>query len=247
MTKTPHILLLAGSFEARHLAEQLSEQGLQYTAWLSEAPRGSAMMPQVPLLRPFADGAAMQAAVAEGGFTAVMDASHTFDRSVTHQAVATAQALDLPYLRLERPAWETQGRAHWCRVPDVAQGNARISQGARVFCATGWDSLSGYAGFAGEVLLLRQTRRHRRLAPYPFVELVFGDPPFNAHDEQALFKRLSVDTLICRNLGGAASRPKLDAADALGLDVILIDRPAAPEGTASVADVGAALEWVRGL
>lgn len=247
MKTSPHILLLAGSFEARHLAEQLSAQGLRYTAWLSEAPRGSAMMPQIPLLRRFKDAASMQAAIAHEEFTAIMDASHTFDRSVTHQAVATSQALGLPYLRLERPAWQTQGRAGWHHATDVVAANAHIAKGARVFCATGWESLPDYAGFAGEVLLLRQTRRHSRAAPYPFVELVFGDPPFSVVDEQALFKSLGVDVLICRNLGGMASRPKLDAAEALGLKVILIDRPAAPEGSSCVADADAALEWMRGL
>lgn len=247
MNASPHILLLAGSFEARHLAEQLTARGLRYTAWLSEAPRGSAMMPQVPLLRRFADGDAMHAAIVKGGFTAVMDASHTFDRSVTYQAVAAARLLGLPYLRLERPAWQTEGKARWHSAVDVAAANARIASGARVFCATGWESLPDYAGFAGDVLLLRQTRRHTRAAPYPFVELVFGDPPFTAAEEQALFSSLAVDTLICRNLGGTASRPKLDAADALGLEVILIDRPAAPSGTLSVTDGDAAVEWVQRL
>lgn len=247
MNSGSHILLLAGSFEARHLAERLSAQGVQYTAWLSEAPRGAAVMPQVPLLRRFDDSAAMQAAIAEVGFTAVLDASHTFDRSVTHQAVAAARALGLPYLRLERPAWETEGKPRWHLATDLAEANARIGKGRRVFCATGWDSLSEYAGFAGEVLLLRQTRMHDRAAPFPFVELVFGDPPFSARDEQALFERLRVDMLICRNLGGRASRPKLDAAEALDLDVILIDRPVAPEGILRVSGSDAAVDWVAKL
>lgn len=247
MKSGPHILLLAGSFEARHLAERLSAQRVQYTAWLSEAPRGAAVMPQVPLLRRFGDSAAMQDAISEGGFTAVLDASHTFDRSVTHQAVAAACALGLPYLRLERPAWNTMGKPRWHLAANVAEANARIDAGRRVFCATGWDSLSEYAGFAGEVLLLRQTRRHDRAAPYPFVELVFGDPPFSAEDEQALFTELHVDMLICRNLGGRASRPKLDAAEALDLDVILIDRPAAPEGILRVSGSDAAVDWVAKL
>jgi precorrin-6A/cobalt-precorrin-6A reductase len=247
MISVPHILLLAGSFEARRLAEALSAQGVSYDAWLSEAPRGAATMPKIPLLRRFDTGDAMRDAMAEGGYTAILDASHVFDRSVTQQGFAAAEMLGLPYLRLERPAWDVTENPNWHHVRDVTAANGMIGQRARVFCATGWDSLPEYDGFQGEVLMLRQTRRHTRPAPYPFVELVFGDPPFSAADEQALFEQQKVDMLICRNLGGRASRPKLDAATALGLKVILIDRPSAPEGLQAVADIQAAVDWVNAL
>jgi precorrin-6A/cobalt-precorrin-6A reductase len=44
-------------------------------------------------------------------------------------------------------------------------------------------------------------------------------------DEEALFRRLSVDVLVVKNAGGAASRTKLDAARALRLKVLMIERP----------------------
>ncbi|KIN72884.1 Precorrin-6A reductase [Sulfitobacter guttiformis KCTC 32187] len=229
------------------MAQALASRGIRYTAWLSEAPRGAAPMPQVPVLRRFEDASQMQEQVAQGGFTSVLDASHAFDRNVTQQGFAAACALGLPYLRLERPLWNVAENARWQRAADVATANTMIPAGARVFCATGWDSLERYARFAGEVLMLRQTRRHERAAPYPFVELVFGDPPFDVAAEKALFSALRVDLLICRNLGGLASRPKLDAAAALGLDVILIDRPATPANIAAVAQVEEALAWVSSL
>lgn len=229
------------------MAEVLSSHGVPYDAWLSEAPRGDARMPQIPLLRRFDTVEDMRDAMVQGGYTAVLDASHVFDRSVTQQGFGAAKTLGLPYLRLERPAWETDGHPKLHRASDVAAANAMIGQGTRVFCATGWDSLPEYAGFQGGVLMVRQTRRHTRSAPFPFVELVFGDPPFTAADEQALFKDLKVDMLICRNLGGPASRPKLDAAQALDLEVILIERPLAPQGLPTVADIHTALEWTLAL
>ena len=247
MNKSPRILLLAGSFEARCVAEALSARGFVYDAWLSEAPRGAAPMPQVPHLRHFSDSAAFEAAVVQGGYGAVLDAGHVFDRTVTRHAFTAAGALGLPYLRLERPAWAVAGHPRWRRATDVAQANAMIPAGARVFCATGWDSLPAFEGFRGETLMLRQTRRHGRAAPFPFVKLVFGDPPFSVGDEKALFALLGVDLLICRNLGGVASRPKLDAAAALEMDVILIDRPEAPAGLPMVTDVNAAMAWVSNL
>ena len=241
------ILLLAGSFEARRVAEALTAQGVVYDAWLSEAPRGAAPMPQIPLLRRFDTGTQMRNAIAEGGYTAVLDAGHVFDRTVTHAAYAAAGALNLPYLRLERPAWDANEHPRWRSAANLTEANAMIPAGARVFCATGWASLPAFADFAGARLFLRQTRRHPRPAPYPHVELVFGDPPFSVAQEEALFTRLGIDLLMCRNLGGAASRPKLDAARALDLDVILIDRPPAPEGSAQVTEIDAAISWIAAL
>jgi precorrin-6A/cobalt-precorrin-6A reductase len=56
-----------------------------------------------------------------------------------------------------------------------------------------------------------------------------------------------VEYLICRNLGGLPSRPKVDAALALGMKTILIDRPAAPKGSVVVADIAGVLAWVADL
>jgi precorrin-6A/cobalt-precorrin-6A reductase len=244
MTKEPHILLLAGSTQARQTAEALQAQGLSYAAWMSEAPRGSGQMPQAPQLRRFDSAAQMQAAMVQGGFDAVLDAGHVFDAATTAQAFAAARALGLPHLRLARPAWDLPQAE---RVHDVTAASALIPPGARVFSATGWDSLPAFAGFAGEVLLLRQTRRHGRAAPWPFVELVFGDPPFSVRAERALFEALRVDTLVCRNIGGEASMPKIEAAQALALRLIVIERPAPPSGMRVVTDMTAALDWMAGL
>ncbi len=241
-----HILLLAGSFEAQRVTAALSARDIGYEAWITEPPRGPAMMPQVPLLRRLADAQAMRAAIAAGGFTAVLDASHAFDRSVTEQAVQAARALGLPYLRLSRPPW-TLEQPGWRSAADTHAAATMVGPGARVFAATGWDSLQAFADFPGAVLMLRQTRRHDRPAPFPFVELVFGDPPFDVEKETALFKAREVDLLICRNLGGEASRSKLDAATALGIEVILIDRPPAPAGIATVWRTEQALDWVGTL
>lgn len=247
MKEDSKILLLAGSFEARCVAEALIARAMSYDAWLSETPRGPAPLPRTPLLRRFEDTAAFQRAVAQGGYTAVLDAGHVFDHSVTQQAFTAATALGLPYLRLARPAWQITGQAKWQSAVNVEQANAMIPAGARVFCATGWDSLPDFSDFIGETLMLRQTRRHTRTPPYPFVELVFGDPPFTVDAEIDLFKALRIDVLVCRNIGGVASRTKLDAAEVLNLDVILIDRPVVAVDLPMVADTDAALDWLATL
>ncbi|WP_366942629.1 precorrin-6A/cobalt-precorrin-6A reductase [uncultured Sulfitobacter sp.] len=243
----PHILLLAGSCEARVVAQHLSDRGAEYDAWLSEAPRGAASMPQIPRLRRFDSATQMQAEIMRSGARVIVDAAHVFDRNTTLRAFATAQNTGLSYLRIERPAWQLPPSSACHHAPDVSSANAMIGAGARVFAATGWDSLQDFSTFAGEVMMLRQTRKHERAAPYPFVRLSFDDPPFTADQEKGMFREHGIDTLVCRNLGGAASWSKVEAALELDLRIILVDRPPLPAQLPVVSSAEEAIAWLGGL
>jgi precorrin-6A/cobalt-precorrin-6A reductase len=238
------ILLLAGSAEARRIAVHLRAQGVQVQALVSEPPRGSEPMPVPCRLSAFDDVAAL--AIQMAGYDAVIDASHGFDGQMSRAGCVAAAKAGLPFISLSRPCWGMEA-PNWCEVPDVRAAMPQIGAGLRVFSATGWDSLPDYADFAGAKLLLRQTTWHDRAPPFDFVELVFGDPPFSAAQEETLFRALCVDLLICRNLGGLPSRPKLEAAKALDLPVILIARPKGPAGAWVVSDVDAVLDWMAAL
>ncbi len=244
MTTPLKVLLLAGSSEARQIAAALAAQGHAVRALKSEPPRGPETMPVPFELVDQVTPERMQSAVATADV--VVDASHGFDAVMTDTGYQTAQMAGVPYIHFQRAPWDVSEDPHWRRAADVRAAMDLIPPKARVFSATGWASLPEYAGFPGSCLMLRQTTRHDRPAPFPFVELVFGDPPFSAADEEALFKVRRVDLLICRNLGGPASRPKLEAARTLELDVILIDRPLLPEGLPLLDSIEAVLEWVAG-
>lgn len=245
MAQVKNILLLAGSAEARRIAGALTQRGLSVRALVSEAPRGPNPMPVPFELIDFADATALAPHLA--GCDAVVDASHGFDGQMTRTGFAAATQAELPFVALARDLWSVSESSDWTAVPNVRGAMPLIAKDARVFSAAGWASLSDCAAFPGARLLLRQTQLHDRAPPYPFVELVFGDAPFSAASETALFRERRIDTLLCRNLGGAPSRPKLDAALALGLRVILIDPPAAPVGAEVLHDVDAVLDWTRGL
>ena len=69
--------------------------------------------------------------------------------------------------------------------------------------------------------------------------------PYHYDGERALLEQYRIDVLVTKNSGGAMTRPKLDAAVALGVAVVMIDRPALPAGVASVATVDEAAAWVE--
>ena len=238
------LLILAGTAEARQIAEAAQDAGAEVQAWVTEVPRGPNPMP-VPTDLISIDSIDTEEDAAP--FDAVIDASHAFDDGLTGLGLDLSRVKGLPVLSVRRPGWTPQESDRWHCAADVPAAMAMIAPGARVFSATGFGSLPDYRDFPGARLFLRQTTRHNRPVSFDFAELVFGTPPFSLTDEVALFRALRIDTLICRNLGGRASRPKLDAALALGLKVILIEPPAIPEDIEVVADVASALAWLETL
>jgi precorrin-6A/cobalt-precorrin-6A reductase len=78
-------------------------------------------------------------------------------------------------------------------------------------------------------------------------QLVFSRGPYRYDDELAVLAENDIDVLVTKNSGGELTRAKVDAAQALGVDVVMIDRPALPRGVQTVTDVALAEEWVRRL
>ena len=78
-------------------------------------------------------------------------------------------------------------------------------------------------------------------------ELLLSRGPYDYAGEHALLRAHRIDVLVTKNSGGAMTRPKIDAAAALGIPVVMIDRPALPAGVHTVGTVEEALAWLRGL
>ena len=79
--------------------------------------------------------------------------------------------------------------------------------------------------------------------PLASCRVIVGRPSRSIAAEQALLTNNRIDHLVCRNSGGEASYAKIAAARALGVPVIMIDRPKTRGGTA-VETVAAARQWL---
>ena len=77
--------------------------------------------------------------------------------------------------------------------------------------------------------------------------MVLSRGPYSYDDELALLRQHRIDALVTKNSGGAMTRPKLDAAAALGIPVVMVDRPALPPDVTTVSTVDDAAAWVRSL
>jgi precorrin-6A/cobalt-precorrin-6A reductase len=75
--------------------------------------------------------------------------------------------------------------------------------------------------------------------------LLLARGPYELDAERALMAEHGVDCLLTKDSGGALTAAKLDAAGALGVPVVVIERPAPPPGVPLVTSVAEALRVVR--
>ena len=236
------VLLLAGTAEARALADELSGK-----VPLIVSLRGvtGAPLDYAGDLRTGGFGGAEGLAryLRAEGIRAVVDATHPFAARMTANAAQACQSAGVPCLRLQRPAWPLQ--PGWTEVADMAAAVAALPVGARVFLATGSGSdLAPIAVRPDLSALLRVIEKPEHVPPN--VDLLIARPPFGEADERALMAREGITHLVAKNAGGAAGHAKLGAADRLGMQVLLIRRPPLPDGLRVVTDVSAARDWVLG-
>jgi precorrin-6A/cobalt-precorrin-6A reductase len=74
--------------------------------------------------------------------------------------------------------------------------------------------------------------------------LLLDRGPFTEPGERDLLREHRIEAIVTRNSGGDATYPKIAAARAYGLPVIMIDRPALPLGEAAQTPA-AALAWLQ--
>lgn len=237
------ILLLAGTAEGRDLAQRLGQAGADVTASLAGAVRHPRGLPVPARIGGFGGAAGFAAYLRDHHIRAVVDATHPFAARITDRSARICAEMDVPYLRLERPAWQPEAGDHWTFIADEAEAANHVPTGATVFLATGRQTLERFANLTGRHLICRQIDPPD--GPFPFAngEFLVGRPPFSVSDEMALFKRLKVDVLVVKNAGGTPSRSKLAAARALGLPVLMVKRPPAVAAP-TVATVDQAMDWL---
>ena len=169
----------------------------------------------------------------------LVDTTHPFDAHL--RGIALSLAPDLTCVRVGRSAWQPMAQDQWTEVNTLAQAVAALPSGARVFAASGRESAEVLVHHDGPVFL-RQLHHHDDPPP-PGCTYVFGDGPFEVDNEMALFRDLRINVLLARNMGGKRGFPKLAAARALGLPVVMI---APPETGIPVhlPDADALLDWM---
>lgn len=242
------VLILGGTSEARLLAEALAHDG-RFAALLSFAGRTESLVrPGVPhRVGGFGGAEGLSAFLRAGGYRALIDASHAFAAQISRNAVYAAHATGLPFLRLVCAPWQAREGDLWREVPDMqAAARALGDRSRRVFLSIGRLEVDAFCAAPQHDFLLRAVE------PFPLpkglsrARLIAARGPFSLAEERALLERERIELLVSKNAGTPSTYAKIEAARALGLPVVMVQRPALPPAP-ELNSHEAALAWLTRL
>ena len=226
------ILVLGGTAEANALVEALRRRWPKRRVILSLAGRTS--LPRLPddveiRIGGFGGADGLAAYLAAEGVTLLVDATHPFAAGIARNAAKAAELAGVPRLKLLRPAWRPVEGDRWTPATCLAEACRALPAGARPFLALGRQHLAPFTRRSDIRPLARMIEPPEPALPDRWT-LVLARPSPEWQVEAELMRKNGVTHLVTRNAGGAASYAKVEAAREIGLPVVMIARPPAPEG-----------------
>ncbi len=241
------ILLLGGTAEGRELAGLLPSAGHEVITSVAGRTR-EAREAEGSRVGGFggASGLADYLTDPATRVSAVVDATHPFAAQISRHAAEACAASGTPLLRLARPGWGGHPwAAEWTWVDDHAAAALLAARASgRVLLTVGRQPLPTYHALI-DVLA--------RVAEWPGGSVPNGwrvlaaRGPFDEAAERDLLAREQITLLVSKDSGGDQTAAKLAAAHELGVAVVMVRRPAAPQGVPKVPDAPGVMTWLAQL
>ena len=235
------VLLLGGTAEGRALAKALHPDVDIVSSLAGRVPDPA--LPVGPVrIGGFGGVEGLRQWLRDERIDAVVDATHPFAATMTAHAARACAELRVPHLVLARPPWDPGSAT--VVASDSAAAKEVAAQGySRVFLTTG---RSGAAAFADSDawFLIRAVTAPDDTAMPRHHRLLLSRGPYRYDDEVKILAQHRIDALVTKNSGGEMTRGKVDAAAALRIPVVMVERPPLPEGVRTVGSVAAAARWV---
>ncbi|ACC83140.1 cobalt-precorrin-6A reductase [Nostoc punctiforme] len=239
------VLILGGTGNAAELAARVATiQGVDAITSLA----GRTREPSVPLgdlrVGGFGGVAGLASYLQAMQIDLLIDATHPFASQISFNAADAAKEVGVPRLMLIRPPWEKGSGDRWMEVDNVEAAAASLqNQAHRVFLTVGRQELAAFAHLEEIWFLMRMIDPPVDDALVPPGMVLCDRGPFNLNNERQILIDRKIDTIVSKNSGGDATKPKIIAARELGVKVVMVNRPAIPPGE-QVSDVEGALVWL---
>jgi precorrin-6A/cobalt-precorrin-6A reductase len=238
------VLLLGGTAEARALAAALHPDVEVISSLAGRVPD-----PALPVgavrVGGFGGADEMREWLRDNDVDAVVDATHPFAAAITARTARVCADAGLPHLVLVRPEWDPGDAQVVASNAAAAEVVAREGY-SRVFLTTGRSGAAAFRNNDAWFLIRAVTDPDPEMLPARHLVLL-SRGPYRLDDELALMRDHRVDALVTKNSGGNMTRAKLDAAAALGVPVVMVQRPPLPQGIGTVGTVEEATRWVRSI
>ena len=239
------VLILGGTGDAAELAAKVATiQGLEAITSLA----GRTREPSVPLgdlrVGGFGGVAGLASYLRVMQIDLLIDATHPFATQISFNAADATTEVGVPRLMLIRPPWEKASGDRWIEVDSVEAAAASVqNQAQRVFLTVGRQELAAFAHLDKIWFLMRMIDPPSDDALVPSGVILCDRGPFTLNNERQILIHNKIDTVVSKNSGGDATKAKIIAARELGVNVVMVNRPAIPPGE-QVTDVNGALAWL---
>lgn len=249
ISRSPNVLILAGTTEARETCAILAQNGIRGTASLA----GRVERPQI-LSLPMRVGGfggpdGLARYIRDEKITHIIDATHPFAPNISANVVEASHKTHVPLAVLQRPPWQIETGDTWINVPDITGAvNALDGHSRRVFLGIGRQNLAAFSAMPQHHYVSRVIDPLQTTPDLPSLHLISARGPFRTDDDIALFQQHRIDIIVSKNSGGAAAKSKIDAARVLQLPVIMIDRPIAHDKSGHARHLTSpnqVLDWLR--
>eukprot|EP01035_Chromulina_nebulosa_P000237 gene236-340_t len=172
------------------------------------------------------------------GIDLLIDATHPFASQISANAAAASLASGVPLFALCRPGWVRQAYDRWISVGSVAAAVVALGeQPRRVLLSIGRQEAHQFSSAPQHFYLVRSVDPVEPRLTVPHCEYLLATGPFSTERETDLLRFNRIDTVVTKNSGGTATYGKIEAARALGLAVIMIERRP-PPGAGRIDEAG---------
>lgn len=231
MVPMKKILILGGTTEARQLAGKLADRA-DFSVTLSLAGRTESPVAQGVPVRTGGFGGVdgLATHLREMAIDLLIDATHPYAARVSANAAQAARKAGVPIIALRRPGWEPVEGDRWVLVDNVADAASALgSAPRRVFLALGRQEVAAFEAAPQHHYLIRSVDPVEPKLAVPDAEYLLARGPFREADEDVLLRSHRIDAIVSKNSGGGATYGKIAAARALGIEVVMVSRPALPD------------------
>ena len=237
------ILILGGTGDAVKLAAKLATvPEIEVISSLAGRTRKPAALVGQVRIGGFGGATGLANYLQENSIDMLIDATHPCAGQITINGAIASQLANIPHLMLVRPQWEKVRDDNWIEVESVEAAAQAIPESVkRVFITSGRQQLETFLQRSHIWYLMRSIDPPDIELPNSKVLLDRG--PFNLKQERQLLQDYQIEAIVSKNSGGSATYAKIIAARELDIPVVMVQRPARPEGE-KVTDIKEVIAWL---
>lgn len=244
------ILILGGTGDAVKLAAQLATiSNIEVISSLAGRTKKPAALIGQVRIGGFGGVEGLAQYLKENSIDFLIDATHPCAGQITNNGAIASRLVNIPHLMLVRPQWERITGDNWIEVETVEAAAKAIPESVkRAFITSGRQQLEP---FAQRSQIYPETWYLVRSIDLPDLELpnskvLLDRGPFSLEQERKLLQEYQIEVIVSKNSGGNATYAKIIAARELGIPIVMVQRPAIPEGN-KVTSIEAAIAWFNGI